>query len=290
MIYESIISKIPLDKGWSLDKKYRAITASGESYLLRIGPQERIDRLQQQHQRMQEVAKLAIPMCLSLEEGICPDGPYLIQSWIDGLDAEEILPGYSEEQQYAYGLEAGRILKKIHSIPAPADVKPWSEYFSRKIDRKLDAYAKCALKYENGELLVQYVQDHRHLLADRPQTFQHGDFHCGNLMIDQQGVLTVIDFDKWDYGDPWEEFNRIVWCAQCAPAFATGRVDGYFDENVPEEFWQLLALYVSNNCIGSLPWAIPYGEREINVMRRQAAEILRWYDHFRTVIPSWYRK
>ena len=287
--YIDIIEKIPLNKGWSADKKYRAITASGESYLLRIGPLERTGKLWQQHLKMQKVARLGVPMSLSLEDGTCEEGPYLIQSWIDGVDAEEALPRYSEEQQYAYGLEAGRILRRIHSIPAPSEgTKPWDEYFGRKIDRKLAAYEACELKYDHGEELIAFIQSHRHLLYDRPQTFQHGDYHCGNMMIDQAGQLTIIDFDKWDYGDPWEEFNRIVWCARTSPAFASGRIDGYFDGDVPEEFWQLLALYICNNCIGSLPWAIPYGEQEIQVMRRQCADILHWYDHFTTIIPSWY--
>ena len=289
--YIDIIEKIPLNKGWSADKKYRAITASGESYLLRIGPLERTGKLWRQHLKMQKVARLGIPMSLSLEDGTCKEGPYLIQSWIDGVDAEEALPRYSEEQQYAYGLEAGRILRRIHSIPAPSEgTKPWDEYFGRKIVRKLKAYGECPLKYDQGEELVAFIQAHRHLLYDRPQTFQHGDYHCGNMMIDTNGQLTIIDFDKWDYGDPWEEFNRIVWCARTSPAFASGRIDGYFDGDVPEEFWQLLALYICNNCIGSLPWAIPYGEQEIQVMRRQCADILRWYDHFHKIIPSWYRR
>ena len=289
--YIDIIEKIPLNKGWSADKKYRAITASGESYLLRIGPLERTGKLWRQHLKMQKVARLGIPMSLSLEDGTCKEGPYLIQSWIDGVDAEEALPRYSEEQQYAYGLEAGRILRKIHSIPAPSEgTKPWDEYFGRKIDRKLKAYGECPLKYDQGEELVAFIQAHRHLLYDRPQTFQHGDYHCGNMMIDKAGQLIIIDFDKWDYGDPWEEFNRIVWCARTSPAFASGRIDGYFDGDVPEEFWQLLALYICNNCIGSLPWAIPYGEQEIQVMRRQCSDILRWYDHFHTIIPCWYRR
>lgn len=67
----------------------------------------------------------------------------------------------------------------------------------------------------------------RELLRDRPQCFQHGDYHIGNMMVDQDG-LAIIDFDRYDFGDPWEEFNRIVWCAQTAPAFACGMVDGYF--------------------------------------------------------------
>lgn len=289
--YIDIVEKIPINKGWSADKKYRAITASGESYLLRIAPPERISRMELQRYWMCQAARLDIPMSRVFEDGVCSDGPYMIQNWIEGQDAESLLPSMSLEQQYAYGLEAGRILRKMHTIPAPAEsVKPWDEYFGRKIDRKLAAYTDCPLKYENGELLVQYVQDHRHLLYDRPQTFQHGDYHCGNMMIDCQGKLFIIDFDKCDCGDPWEEFNRIVWCAQCAPAFARGRVDGYFEGDVPEEFWQLLALYICNNSLGSLPWAIPFGEEEVGVMRRQAADILRWYDNFTTVIPSWYHK
>lgn len=288
--YIDIVEKIPIEKGWSADKKYRAITASGESYLLRITPPERINRMELQCYWMAQAAKLDIPMSIPLEDGVCAEGPYLIQSWIDGVDAEEALPGYTQERQYAYGLEAGRILRKIHSIPAPAEIKPWDEYFNRKIDRKLAAYENCPLKYENGELLVKFVQEHRHLLRGRPQAFQHGDYHCGNMMIDSSGRLVIIDFDKCDCGDPWEEFNRIVWCARCSPSFASGRIDGYFDGQVPEEFWQLLALYVCNNCIGSLPWAIPYGDREVQVMRRQCADILSWYDHFTHIIPNWYHR
>jgi aminoglycoside phosphotransferase (APT) family kinase protein len=109
------------------------------------------------------------------------------------------------------------------------------------------------------------------------------------MMIDKDGVLTIIDFDRDDFGDPWEEFNRIVWCAQASPAFAAGMVDGYFSGEVPMDFWELLSLYISCNAIGSLPWAIPFGEDEIDTMRKQAKEILDWYDNMNTTVPSWYR-
>jgi len=126
------------------------------------------------------------------------------------------------------------------------------------------------------------------LLSDRPQTYQHGDYHIGNMMIDKCGKLTVIDFDRDDFGDPWEEFNRIVWCAQASPAFASGMVDGYFGGEIPMEFWKLLALYISSNTLSSLPWAISFGEKEIQTMRKQAAEVLQWYDNMRSPVPTWY--
>ena len=65
---------------------------------------------------------------------------------------------------------------------------------------------------------------------------------------------------------------------------------GYFDGEVPMEFWELLALYISNNTLSSLPWAIPFGEQEITIMRNQAKEALEWYDGMRTVVPSWYQR
>lgn len=290
MIYETIVSRTPIEKGWSGDQKYCVVTASGETYLLRISPVERMDRRKAEYERMKQVAELGIPMCLPVEFGVCDEGVYVIQSWIDGVDAEAIIPTMSQTQQYGYGLDAGKILEKIHGLPAPLDVPDWETRFNAKIDRKIAMYADCPFKYENGEAMLQYLAENRHLLKDRPQSYQHGDYHIGNFMLTTDGVLTVIDFDKDDFGDPWEEFNRIVWSAQAAPFFAAGMVDGYFDGDVPMEFWNLLALYICSNTIGSLPWAIPFGEGEVAVMRKQAKNVLHWYDNMRCTVPTWYQK
>ena len=107
-------------------------------------------------------------------------------------------------------------------------------------------------------------------------------------MIGKDGKLYIIDFNRCDFGDPWEEFNRIVWCAQAMPLFATGMVNGYFDNIVPTEFWELLALYICSNTLSSIPWAIPFGQEEIDVMIKQASDVLSWYDNMQTCIPSWY--
>ena len=53
-------------------------------------------------------------------------------------------------------------------------------------------------------------------------------------------------------------------------------------------FWKLLALYIASNTLSSLYWAIPFGPAEVNTMRKQAADILSWYDDMKTPVPSWY--
>ena len=289
-VYDRIVARIPVDKGWSGERKFCAVTGSGEKYLLRIAAADRLNSKQREYENMRAVAAQGIPMCLPIEFGICDEGAYAIHSWIDGEEAETVIMGLDEAAQYRYGLDAGRILAKIHTIPAPADAPDWESRFNGKIDRKIAMYENSPVKYETGgDAFLDYLAKNRHLLKGRPQTYQHGDYHIGNFMIDRKGVLTVIDFEKQDVGDPWEEFNRIVWSAQAAPAFASGMVDGYFDGNVPLDFWKLLALYISSNMLGSLPWAIPYGEKEIKVMRRQAADVLRWFDGMKNVVPAWYR-
>lgn len=289
-LYETILSRTPIDKGWSGDRKYCVTTPDGSKYLLRISPMERLERKKREFERMVEAAALGIPMCLPLEFGVCEEGAYSMQSWIDGSDAEDLVSALPADRQYAFGLDAGLILRKLHTLPAPADAPDWETRFNAKIDRKIAMYESCPLKYDNGDAFLRYIAENRHLLKARPQTYQHGDYHIGNMMVDTTGRLVIIDFDRDDYGDPWEEFNRIVWCAQAAPRFAAGMVDGYFDGMVPVAFWRLLALYISSNTLGSLPWAIPFGDREINVMRKQAAQVLEWYENMTNPVPSWYRK
>ncbi len=283
------VSKEPIQKGWSKDKKYCITDENGQKYLLRISAEELYERKKQEFERMGQVASTGIFMCKPIEFGRCEDGVYSIQSWIEGVDAEDVLPRMTYEQQYNYGFEAGQMLRTIHSIPAPDSIEPWHIYFNRKMDRKIQMYRDCPIKYENGALFIDYIEAHRSRLNDRPITYQHGDYHIGNMMIDRSGQLTIIDFDRDDFGDPWEEFNRIVWSAQSAPVFATAMVNGYFKNQVPSAFWELLALYISSNTLSSVPWAIPFGAEQINIMLHQAEEVLSWYQNMQNPIPTWYQ-
>ena len=282
------VKKTLIDKGWSGDKKYMAVTSGGEKFLYRVSGKETYDIKKAEFEMMKKLADLNLPISNSLEFGENEDGVYSVQTWIEGEDAEEKIPTLTREEQYRLGTDSGKILQKIHSIPAPSTQEDWETRFNRKMDRKIEGYLACPIKAEGGENFIRYINANRHLIKNRPQTFQHGDYHIGNMMINGEGTLFVIDFNRFDFGDPWEEFNRIVWCAQKAPAFAKGMLDGYFDGNVPHEFFETLALYISSNALSSVYWAVPFGEEEINVMLNQVKDILSWYDNMNTTVPSWY--
>ena len=289
--FSDLVSRTPIEAGWSGDAKYKALTADGTAYFLRVTPRERGDRFARLFEMQKAVAGTGIPMCTPIVIGECAEGVYTLHSWVDGEDAEPAVIAMPRELQYGLGRDAGQYLTRIHAIPAPADQPDWEPRFNAKIDRKLRMYAQCPIHFEGDSHLIRYIEENRHLLAGRPQCFQHGDYHIGNMMLTRKGgipQIVIIDFDRYDFGDPWEEFNRIVWCAQAAPSFATGLVDGYFGGTVPMEFWRLLALYISSNMLSSIPWAIPFGEGEIQTMLRQARDVLAWYANMTNPVPTWY--
>ena len=278
-----------VDKGWSMDKKYHIQTQSGEHYLLRLAPMDAFDSKKEEFEMLKTLDNRTFHHSRPFDFGRCREGVYTLFNWIEGVDLESALPTKSIDEQYVLGVQAGRILRDIHEVTPEKDVMNWEERFNMKLDRKLKIYSECPLKYEHDEAILQYIEASRIYLKDRPNTLHHGDYHVGNMVLCPTGEIGVIDFNRFDYGDPWEEFNRIVWDADVSPAFATGKIDGYFEGEVPLKFFQLLALYITSNTLSSLPWAIPFGEGEIQTMRRQATIVLRDFDDFNTVIPKWYQ-
>lgn len=289
LLFDQIVTKQAITKGWSCDKKYCVTVSAGTKYLLRITPYDKSNHLAAVFAILKKMSTLDIPMCRPVELGTCDDGVYTLYTWVEGKDARDVIPLLPQSEQYALGLKAGEIAKQIHTIPAPETQEDWYTRFHRKTDWKIMKYRGCGIRFDGDTKVMQYLADHRDVFKDRPQSFQHGDYHLGNMMI-QDGKLVIIDFGGADFGDPWEEFNRIVWCAQPAPYFATGMIDGYFDQSPPIQFWDCLAFYIGSNTLSSIYWGMNFGQSDLDIMLKQAQDVLFWYDNFQTVIPNWYKR
>lgn len=293
-IFDTIAKKEPITKGWSEDKKYCVTTKDGTKYLLRISPLSQYESKKSLFSMMEQIAALDIPMCVPIEFGICDDGVYSIQSWIDGVDLETVLPLSSETllpetEQYALGLQAGKIAKKIHAIPVPEPHEEWTVSFNRRIDKTIQEYNMCGLKFDGDHQMFDYIENNRYLLKNRPQCFLLSDYNVINMMY-ENGELKIIDFERYDIGDPWDEFNCIVWSAMASPHFATGQLHGYFDGEPPMEFFRLLAVYIAFLVLSLISsWAVSseYGR---NVTMKLAQNVLNWFDHMQNPVPTWYLK
>lgn len=288
--YPSFAKIEPITKGWSGDRKYYIETRTGEKLLLRLADFTKHERKQLEFSMMEKVAKLNLPTPKPLDLGTCEGGKsiYSLFTWCEGEDAELVLQNLTSREQYALGVKTGEFLKQIHTIPAPAGQEDWESRFSRKARSKIDAYQACEIKFAGDNHIIGYLEDNWHLLRNRPQSFQHGDYHVGNMVISREKVISVVDFNRYDFGDPWEDFNRIVFSAKTSPYFASGQLNGYFGEQPPDEFFQLLAFYIATNALAALPWAISFGEQEINTMLNQIKDVLHWFDQMKNPIPNWY--
>ena len=278
-----------IDKGWSADKKYYIETSDNQRLLMRTASIDQFDYKRTEYEKMAEVFSLGVPMSEPIDFACDEEKVYSLFTWLDGEEAETVLPSLSSSRQYELGLDAGRLLKKIHSISAPIETEEWETKFSRKIDRNIHNYQTCPLKYEKGDAILRYIEANRHLIKNRPSVFQHGDYHTGNMILSTTEQLGIIDFNRWDEGDPWEEFNRIDFTAELSPNFAAGQIDGYFENEPSEEFFKLLALYIAVNLLNALPWALAYSEEEVIVMQKKAVAVLNWFGDMQNVVPKWYR-
>ena len=282
----------PVDKGWSSDRKYRIQTEDGKKLLLRVSDIGSFDEKKKEYEIIGKYAKLGFPMSMPVAFDVCNEGKnvYMLLTWVEGCDLEEMLPKLPGEEQYRLGRQAGEILRKIHSVPlAPEDV-PQKTKQEKKLTQ-LARYESSDLRIPGDETALQYVRDNIDQIWRQPPVYMHGDFHPGNLIYMADGSIGVIDFNRWEVGDPYEEFYKLEsFGTEISIPYCIGQIDAYFQDNVPEEFWKANAVYVAQASLFSIKWAEPFGQKDIDGMVRRAETAFEDFDGFRRIIPKWYAK
>lgn len=291
-MYNTFVKVIPIKKGMSGDKKYYIETNNDQHLLLRVADISKYDIKKREYELMNKLYAKGVPMPKTIDFGICNEGKnvYTIIQWIDGKEVEKILPLVGENEQYLLGIKSGKILKLIHSVDAKRDTEEWNTRYFAVIDERMDFFFKEGVKFSGNEKIVSFLKANRGLLEKRPQCCHHGDYHMGNMIESKDNKLFIIDWHTVDfdnYGDPWYEFNRI---GVEYPAFASGEINGYFDDNPPNDFWILLAYYLSASAITSIVWAKYFAPDELDSIIKLNKNILQWYDGMKSMIPSWYKR
>lgn len=292
--HESFAKIEPINKGLSSDQKYYIETTDGQQLLLRVADISEYERKETIFHLMKPAAELGVPMPQPVDFGVCNDGKnvYQLLTWCEGETLEPVLPTLPEAEQYALGMKAGEILRTIHSIPAPDNLEDWSVRYIGVIGDRLNWFRKSGVQIEGSDAVFRYFEANKHLLSGRPQCFHHGDYHNKNLLITESHDLSVIDWELLDLGnfaDPWDEFNRIN-NSELIPRFTTGLIRGYFRGEPPEEFWRLLALYLSVGALLLVTWAFYIQKDQFEYCMQNASNVLRWFDNMTNPVPTWYIK
>ncbi|HFI0043405.1 TPA: aminoglycoside phosphotransferase family protein [Streptococcus suis] len=282
------MSRQPLTKGWSTDRKYKVQLEDGRFGLLRIAERPAYEAKRLEFQLVENLFGLGLPVAEPLSFWADDLSVYTLYEWVEGQDMNEVASDLSDSVLYDLGCQSGQFLRTLHALPIVQSQRDWSSFYQAKIDSKIKSYQAASHSYPNGQAMIDFVQANRHLLEGRPIAYHHGDFHTGNFLLGRDGKLKILDFDRYDIGDPWEEFNRLIFTADLSPAFARGQVDAYFDGAILEEFWRLLALYLTVNSLGALSWAERIDPLQIPLMKEQADAVWTWYQGYSRLQPLWY--
>lgn len=288
VIMKSLVDKEQLATGWSADKKFHAVDSEGHVFLLRTSNIAHFEKKRYEYEIMNKFAQSGVSMCTPLEFGTGEDIVYSIQAWIEGENARNLIPNLANNDHYQYGFKAGKELKKIHSVSVSKADKNWEELYNQKLDRRIKRYEENPLHFDEAEEFIKFINENRYLLKNRPISFLHGDYHIGNVMIDFSKNVHVIDFENYSYGDPWNDFRQIIITMMLSHEFASGTIDGYFDNNVPKEFWNLMAMYITSDMLHNICFDAPFGKVKIDAIREKVKNIYDWYDGMKSVIPNWY--
>ena len=267
------------------------ITTEGE-FLARIVDYEKVENVKKQFVYASQIYNNKVLMAKPLFFDIV-NNRYVctLFTWINGIELREIVGKYEGQQQYDWGIQAGKSLKILHSDQKNIENISWNDIYVKKVSKKLSSYYNCGDKYENDKILLDYVNNNIDLIKDRPMIIQHGDYHDGNLVVNEEMKIGIIDYNRIDLGDPWQEFDKTMWSLKYSIDFTRGLIDGYFDKNVPEKFFRLLALYSSVLQISNLPWAIKYNAKDqVNICKNQTKRLLSWYNNFNSIVPMWYEE
>lgn len=241
-----------ISKGWSADEKYYIRTREGKSLLLRCSDIGKYEAKKKEYEMIKRCSQLGFLMSAPVDFGICNQGKtvFMLLTWMEGEDLEQVLPRLSADKQYMLGRKAGAILKKIHSLPVEqADIPQ-----DTKKEKKLAQLSR----YEQSQVRMEQDQ-------------------------------AVIDFNRWKVGDPYEEFYKLEsFGTELSIPYCIGQIDEYFDDHIPEAFWAAHAVYTAHASLHSIVWAEKFGQQDIDRMKERCRRIWRDYNDFALNKPGWY--
>lgn len=276
-----------IDKGWSGDEKYIIHCQKGK-YLLRVSDISMLKRKAKEISVIELVSTLNVNTPKFIELQMVEDMILMVLTYVEGEDAIHVVPALPPATQYRLGYQTGRVLWSIHHLTHNLYQESDFLKMKEKILNRLDQYEKSSYMTKEDIVPIQYVRDNIDCLKDMNVRLNHGDFHMGNMTIDDKQNIGIIDFNRFDYEDSVKEFTSVLTFSKTASIpFTRGTLNGYFLDGIPKIFWKKVKLYLAYNAMYSILWAEPYGESEVNFMKARKEELYHEYDYFRKEKPDW---
>ena len=287
------VTLYPISDGDSPDLKFRVKDKESQRYLVRLADHRQYDRKKTEFEHLKRIYDRRVPVPRPVRFGLCNQGQtiYMISDWIYGKSASEFLVRLPVEVQFAQGIDAANYLKNIHCSASPPQVNTWADVIGRKIKYLRQACKKLQIRSAYVGKLLDFLASQANLMANRPTTLLHGDFHLDNMVMSFEDNLHVIDFEKWNYGDPISDLGPMVARMQgISIPFMIGVLDGYFNYQIGVRELRLLAFYAAVDALANIVLAAESCPEKLPDALAAARNLIKEYNQFRSIVPVWYKR
>ncbi len=134
------------------------------------------------------------------------------------------------------GLAAGvaRALAAIHAVPVPELPGLPSLPAAEQLDRLEDLHRSIGQAVPTFEVGFRWLRDN--LPPPVPLCLVHGDFRMGNFIVDEHGLVAVLDWELAHLGDPMEDIGWL--CTRAWRFGGSGEVGGFASRASFYDFYQ----------------------------------------------------
>lgn len=100
---------------------------------------------------------MGLPVSRAVAFGCREDAVYQLLGWVEGCDLRQTLPALPEDEQYRLGVQASRVLRKIHTLPLRPSEGIEREEQQQKLLSRLDQYEQgsCACPATSGRCALR---------------------------------------------------------------------------------------------------------------------------------------
>lgn len=151
-------------------------------------------------------------------------------------------------------------------------------------------YKACGIKIKCEEKISAFIQENQKYMLNRPNLFQHDDFHPRNMIINNNRYAGTIDFNRDDWGDPIHEFLKVgMFTSEISIPFSVGQINGYYNEQpIPALFWRLYALYTAMCIYSSIVWLLKVTPDLVANMIERLNRVIDDHQGFENIKPRWF--
>lgn len=201
----------------------------------------------------------------------------MLTDWVFGKE-----PELSNEA----GRTVGKILKELHSIEVPKNVKPVS--IKNECIKKILGIRIKNIQFPHKEDILEYVRQSSYLAREN-YSLTHMDVHLRNLLVDKQGNYFLIDYENLAFTDPWRDLTyAAIFHTEEKDDFWYSVLNTYFEGKIPDEFWKTARFYSYLHLLGLITGEHEKGlQEQINYKANLIWETFNCYENN---VPRWFEK